>query len=93
MSSCNGGEGSDDPGKAMRDMMGPGAVDQMVRHAVSQCWMLMPAARKTPQAVADEVRRIVERALRDLLEDAAAFDMAAGNAPPAAAAAPADAGE
>jgi hypothetical protein len=59
----------------MRDMMGPGMVDQSIRHAISHCWMIMPEDRKTPERVAAEIRRIVERALKDFQDDATAFGM------------------
>ena len=62
-----------DPQRAMRDMFGPTGVDQQVRAAISACWSMMPPDRRTLDAVAAEVRRIVERALANLREDAAAF--------------------
>ena len=37
------------------------------------CWMMLPDERKTPDAVATEIRRIVERALANLKEDVTAF--------------------
>ena len=62
-----------DPKNAMREMMGPCSVDQMVRHAITTCWMMLPEDKKNPEALAAEIRRIVERALANLKEDAAAF--------------------
>jgi hypothetical protein len=41
--------GDEDPEKAseaMRSMMGPGQVDQMLRMAVQQCWMALPKERR-----------------------------------------------
>lgn len=65
----------DDPEslKKMRAMFGPQQVDQQIRQAIGMCWMIMPDDKKTPDAVAAEIRRIVERALKDLAEDARAF--------------------
>ena len=54
-------------------MRGPGHVDQMIRGAIQQCWMLLPDDRKNVDAVEAEIRRLVDRALDDLREDAKAF--------------------
>ena len=62
-----------DPSKSMREMMGPGAVDQMIGGAIRQCWMMMPAEKRTADAVAAEMRRILERAISNFREDASAF--------------------
>ena len=70
-SSCSSGDSSDR--KEMRDMFGPQAVDQGIKQAISMCWMMLPKEKKNPDAVAAEIRRIVERALADLKEDAQAF--------------------
>ncbi len=69
---------SEDPdaGKKMRQMFGPHQVDQQISQAISTCWMLMPDDKKNPDAVAAEIRRIVERALANLKEDAQAFGIA-----------------
>jgi hypothetical protein len=66
-------DSGEDPKDAMREMFGPGAVDQQIRAAISTCWTMLPRDKRTPEAVATEVRRIVERALTNLREDAAAF--------------------
>ena len=73
------GGGDEDPEaatkakNAMRDMFGPGAVDQQVRAALSTCWMMFPEGERTPANVEREFRRIVDRALASLAEDAKAF--------------------
>lgn len=66
---------SDDPEsrKKMRNMFGPQQIDQAIGQAISMCWMMMPEGRKNPDAVAAEIRRIVERALANMKEDADAF--------------------
>lgn len=68
-----GGEGSGEDRDSMRAFMGPGVVDQEIRQAIMMCWTALPAERKTVEAVESEIRRIVERALKDLKEDARAF--------------------
>lgn len=69
--------GSAEHKAAMRDMFGPGAVESQINSAISTCWMLLPKKKRTPDAVAAEVRRIVERALANLKEDAKAFGFGA----------------
>jgi hypothetical protein len=73
VSSDSGGGGEADPKNAMREMFGPGGVNQQVRAAISTCWMMLPEDRRNPESVAAEVRRIVERALANVKEDATAF--------------------
>jgi hypothetical protein len=63
-------------GKEWSDMFPPQAVDQAISHAISMCWMMLPKDKKNPDAVATEIRRILERALADLKEDAQAFGFA-----------------
>ena len=69
------GDGDDDenPMEKMREMFGPGHVDQTVRSAIQACWMALPKERRTVQEVEKEIRRLVERALSNLHEDIASF--------------------
>jgi BMFP domain-containing protein YqiC len=59
--------------EAMRDMFGPGHVDQTVRSAVQACWMALPKERRTVEEVEKQLRRLMERAISNLHEDVAAF--------------------
>lgn len=61
--------------KKFRAMMGPSQVDQMLRHAISACWMILPDDKKTVDELERQLRRIFERAMRDLREDEAAFGL------------------
>lgn len=61
-----------DSGK-MAEAMGPGMADTMIREGIKMCWIMMPKDKKTVEHVETEARRLVERALRDLREDAQAF--------------------
>jgi hypothetical protein len=78
---AGGSEDGDDSGQAarakdaMRSMLGPGQVDQMVRQAIQTCWMILPDERKNVDELEVQVRRLVDRAIRDLREDAAAFGL------------------
>ena len=68
---------TDDPegNDKMRHMMGPGEVDHMVRQAIQFCWMVLPDDKKTVNELKKQFRRIVDRAIRDLREDADAFGL------------------
>ena len=57
----------------MRQFMGPGLVDQAIRHAIHACWMSLTEERKNMDEVEAQIRRVLDRALRDLREDEEAF--------------------
>jgi hypothetical protein len=61
--------------KKMREMFGPGQIDQSVRQAIQFCWMMLPENAKTVDELEKQFRRIVDRAIRDLREDATAFGL------------------
>jgi len=72
--SATGGEG--DEGAAadrMADVFGPGQIDQTIRQAIHFCWMMLPKDRRTVDELENQIRRIVDRALRDYREDSEAF--------------------
>lgn len=60
-------------GKRFRAMFGPQQVDQMVRQAVNICWMALPPDKQSVDEVEKQIRRIVDRALKDLRDDSGAF--------------------
>ena len=47
----------------------PGAVDDSLRQAISMCWMSMPVGKRTIDNVEKEMRRLLDRAFRDMRED------------------------
>jgi len=59
---------------AMANMMGPQAVDQLIRQAISTCWLLLPAEKKNVATLETEIRRILDRAITNLKEDCTAFE-------------------
>jgi hypothetical protein len=65
----------------MREMMGPQAVDRLIRQAISTCWMMLPAGKKSVESVEREIRRLLDRALDNLKEDTAAFGIATTQRP------------
>lgn len=56
-----------------RNMFGPGQVDAMVRQAIQTCWMAMPEGKRTVAHVEAEVRRLLDRAIKNMKEDADTF--------------------
>jgi hypothetical protein len=66
-------EDGDERAERMRDMMGPNQTDQQIRQAIGFLWMVLPKEKRNVDEVERQVRRIVDRALRDLHEDFDAF--------------------
>ena len=52
---------------------GPSQVDHMVRQAIQMCWMGLPDEKRTIDQVETQVRRIVDRALKDFRDDGKIF--------------------
>jgi hypothetical protein len=61
------------PPEKLWQALGPHHVDQTIRQAISTCWMMPPQEKKSVAGLEAEIRRVVERALKNLREDAAAF--------------------
>jgi hypothetical protein len=59
--------------KMLQSIHGPQAVDQLLRSAVSLCWMMLPDDRKNADEVEREMRRLLDRVIANLREDAKAF--------------------
>ena len=62
----------------MSSMMGPGQIDASLRQTLQMLWMIMPANKKNVEAIEQEFRRLVDRALRDFREDAESFGHTSG---------------
>jgi hypothetical protein len=58
---------------ALRGMFGPQQVDQAIRQAISVCWLSLPQEQRTVGNVDKQIRRLVDRALENLRQDAAQF--------------------
>ena len=69
---------SGDDAEKMSSMMGPGQVDASLRQTLQMLWMVMPAKKRNVEAIEQEFRRLVDRALRDFREDADSFGHAGG---------------
>lgn len=59
--------------KDVSRFMGPAAVDANLRQVIVTCWYMMPENKRTIDAVETEIRRLVDRAFRDMREDGKAF--------------------
>ena len=59
--------------RRMSEFFGPGQVDQAVRQAIQFCWMALPKQRRNQDELDKQIRRVVDRALRDFHEDSEAF--------------------
>ena len=66
-------DGDDDAAEKMADFFGPGQVDQTIRQAIHFCWMALPKDRKNADELENQVRRIVDRALKDFRDDSEEF--------------------
>ena len=59
----------------LREFFSPQHVDQQLRQAIQICWMMLPKERKSIDELELQVRRILDRALKDLREDSDAFGL------------------
>lgn len=64
--------------KRMRALFSPQQVDHQIRQAIQFCWMALPPEQQSVEEVEKQIRRIVDRALRDLREDADSFGLGRG---------------
>jgi hypothetical protein len=64
-----GGEASE----RMATMFGPGHIDTSIRQAIQFCWMSLPKDKRTVDELEQQIRRFVDRALKDFREDRQAF--------------------
>jgi hypothetical protein len=53
----------------MREMFGPSQIDQQIRQAINFCWLGLPKAKRNMDELERQIRRLVDRALRDARED------------------------
>ena len=68
------GDSSDDEvWERTRAHLQPSQVDQSIRSAIQLCWMMIRPSERTPQELERQIRRILDRALKDIQEDLDAF--------------------
>lgn len=73
VTSFSSDEGGEDAAERMADFLGPGQVDQLIRQAIQCSWLALPKDRRNADELEKQVRRIVDRALKDLREDSDQF--------------------
>jgi hypothetical protein len=72
--------GDPEAAKRIRALLGPDAVGRQIRQAIQFCWMALPDKKKTADNVEKEIRRVVERALRDLRRNSKSFGFGGNDA-------------
>jgi hypothetical protein len=53
----------------MRQFFSPTQIDHQIRQAIQFCWMGLPKEKRNVDELERQIRRLVDRALRDLRED------------------------
>jgi len=59
----------EDGAEKMQEVFGPTQIDQLIRQAIQFCWMALPKEKKNVDELERQIRRLVDRALRDLRGD------------------------
>ena len=62
------GEG-DEGAEKMREFFSPTQIDHQIRQAIQFCWIALPKDKRNVDELERQIRRLVDRALRDLRED------------------------
>jgi len=60
---------SDENVEKMREFFSSAQVDLSVRQVIQMCWMMLPKKKRNPDNVEKEVRRLMDRAIRDFKKD------------------------
>ena len=60
-------------GARMQEMFGPTAVDNLIRQAISMCWMCLPTEKRSIEEVERQLRRLLDRALQNAKDDGTEF--------------------
>jgi|GEM_PF-1496016 len=63
----------DESAENFRQFFNPGQVDGQIRQAIQFCWMALPREKRNVEEVERQIRRMVDRALRNLREDEQQF--------------------
>ncbi len=56
-----------------RQFFNPAQVDTMIRQAIQFCWTMLPKEKRNVEEMERQIRRMVDRALRDWREDEQEF--------------------
>ena len=55
------------------NVFSPVMLDEQIRQAIQTCWMMLPREKRNIDELEGQIRRIVDRALKNLREDEQAF--------------------
>jgi hypothetical protein len=61
--------GDEDQSEKFRQFFNPHYVDSLIRNAIQGAWMIVPKEKRTVDEVEQQIRRMVDRAFRDMRED------------------------
>ncbi len=67
-------KGDEDAAAKMSEVFGPGQIDQMIRQGIHFCWMALPKSHKNADELDRQIKRIVDRALKDFRDDVEQFN-------------------
>jgi hypothetical protein len=62
------GADDDNAAEKMHKFFGPTQIDHQIRQAIQFCWMAPPKEKRKVDELERQVRRLVDRALRDVRE-------------------------
>ena len=62
-------EGDEQGMEKMREFFSPTQIDRQIRQAIQFCWMALPKEKWNVAELERQIRRLVDRALRDCRED------------------------
>lgn len=65
----------DDGAEQLREFLGAGHVDQMIRQAIQSCWLAIPKDNRNSDELKRQLNRLIDRAIRDMEEDQSEFGM------------------
>ena len=60
--------------EAFREMAAT-SIDASIRQAINMCWTALPKERRNADEVEKQIRRIMDRAIRNLREDSSEFGL------------------
>ena len=60
----------------MREMFSPSQIAHTIGSAIQMCWMMLPPEKKNVPALVAEMRRIFERSIKSIEDDAQALSRA-----------------
>ena len=69
----NPNEDDDERQEKMREFFSPSQIDHHIRQTIQFLWMMLPKEKRNVDELESQMRRLVDRALRDLRDDFDSF--------------------